>query len=137
MDSLREELIQLSGGYIERDGRQMPKGKKDKEAPIKLFITDRNGKMIKQRITAFEKELFGLIKEEEVRDRLYNELGAAIHLGNYKERGISWSQFTFGQMPVAAILPMLRKFQNDLEKAEVVVTTALLQEVIKQIVFFF
>lgn len=42
----------------------------------------------------------------------------------YKEdqhEGKSWAEFTFGHMPVAAIYPMLRKFQNDAKTSEAAV----------------
>lgn len=35
--------------------------------------------------------------------------------------GKSWEEFTFGHMPVAAIYPMLRKFQNDAKTTEAAV----------------
>lgn len=42
--------------------------------------------------------------------------------------GKNWSDFTFGHMPVAAIYPMLRKFQNDAKTSEAAVISFLAEQ---------
>lgn len=42
-----------------------------------------------------------------------------------QHEGKSWEEFTFGHMPVAAIYPMLRKFQNDARTSEAAIVNFL------------
>lgn len=51
---------------------------------------------------------------------------------NYKpenHEGKSWEEYTFGHMPVAAIYPMLRKFQNDAKTSEAAVVSFLASQI--------
>lgn len=43
--------------------------------------------------------------------------------------GKSWEEYTFGHMPVAAIYPMLRKFQNDAKTSEAAVVSYLASQI--------
>lgn len=139
VDNLRQRMVEESGGvytleeatkrgYPELEGK--PKGKKDKDTPQRIFVTGDYG-------TAGKKEPQGEVFAREIRElkanyqRLINELLEGEEVLQFRGRlngdegydpknynGKSWSEFTFGHMPVAAIYPMLRKFQNDARDSE-------------------
>ena len=142
VDDLRQRMVDESGGaytlaeattmgHPELEGR--PKGKKDKDSPQRIFVTgdygtvgtkEPQGEILAQKIKALRLSYFTIIEsllgnKEELEElkfaiKLKGEEGYDPKLHNEK----SWSEFTFGYMPVAAIYPMLRKFQNDAKKAE-------------------
>ncbi|BDS11508.1 hypothetical protein [Aureispira anguillae] len=128
LDSLRIELVSQSGGYIEKDGRKIPKGKKDKETPHKIFITERKGNELKQKILQLEKDFINFFDDSKIKNIVKREITIGINESGPKERGKTWEEFTFGHMPIAAIFPMLRKFQNDVKTSEAVIIQLLLKE---------
>ncbi len=128
LDSLRNTLVEQSGGYHEVDGRKFPKGKKDKETPHKIFIIEGKGKELKRKILELEKVGLSLIKNVIDRDSIHKELPTKINEEMDKERGITWEEYVFDQMPVAAIFPMLRKFKNDAKSTENVIVNYLINK---------
>lgn len=66
-------------------------------------------------------------KKDAVLEQLKNEMTLISDEGyeEAKHEGKSWAEFTFGHMPVAAIYPMLRKFQNDARTSEAAIVNYL------------
>lgn len=126
LDSLRKELIQQSGGYLEKNGQSIINGRKDKETPHKIFITEGNGQALKQKILELVNEWLTLLDDPEKRRFLREELSLEIEENRWKEMDKTWEEYVFGNMPVAAILPMLRKFENDAQTSEAMVIRYLL-----------
>lgn len=124
IDSLREELVSQSGGYIEKDGRKIPKGKRDKEIPNRLFILEGKGKELEQKILFLEEKNLSLIKDVTIKESIRDELPLKINSDGLNER--KWAEYMFGHMPLAAIFPMLRKFQNDAKTSEAIIINYLL-----------
>jgi gliding motility-associated protein GldM len=135
-------------GHPELDGK--PRGKKDKDTPQRIFVSgdygnqgkkDPEGDILEKKIlelrdayVAFVEKLWegGGIKGTVFADpakkagaieELKNEM-TLTSSENYKpeaHEGKKWAEFTFGHMPVAAVYPMLRKFQNDARTSEAAV----------------
>ncbi|WMX15587.1 GldM family protein [Aureispira sp. CCB-E] len=136
-----------SQGHPELAGK--PIGKKDKDTPQRIFVSGDYGsekkepqgqilaaeiKKLKQAYLDFVGGLWdnggikGTIfadknKKDETLKRLESEmtLVADEKYNPEQHEGKSWEEFTFGHMPVAAIYPMLRKFQNDARTSEAAV----------------
>jgi hypothetical protein len=138
-----EEAVEK--GYPQLEGK--PKGKKDKDTPQRIFVTGDYDNKEKQKAVGpilaqkikdlrnvyrtlildlwdsqgLEGTIFGdRSKKKVVSDELSFRISLVGDEGYAPERhkGKSWSDFTFGHMPVAAIYPMLRKFQNDAKNSE-------------------
>lgn len=153
VDDLRERMVNESGGaytlkeatamgHTELEGK--PKGKRDKESPQRIFVTgdhgtagkkEPQGNVLAQKIKALRINYFAIIEELPGSKEELDELKFAIKLKGKEgydpklHNGKTWSEFTFGNMPVAAIYPMLRWFQNNAKKSE----TAFLGFLVNQI----
>jgi len=135
-------------GHPELAGK--PRGKKDKDTPQRIFVSgdyggqgkkDPQGPILAEEIKKLKKSYVDFVgglwdnggikgtvfadpkKKEEVLARLESEmtLVADEKYDPAGHEGKSWEDFTFGHMPVAAIYPMLRKFQNDARTSEAAV----------------
>jgi len=122
------QRIFVSGDY----GSQ---GKKDPAGPeVMKLITDTRAKYVKLVEALWENggikaTIFAdKTKKEEALKALQQDFTIAIDDAykaaekyNEADEAGSWAEFTFGHMPVAAIYPMLRKFQNDAKTTEAAV----------------
>lgn len=139
VDNLRKRMVEESGGaytlkeatkmgYPELEGK--PKGKKDKDSPQRIFVTgdygaagkkEPQGKVLAEKIKDLKTNYQTLIKDLPIEKKALQFEGRLSGEEGYDptfHNGKSWSEFTFGHMPVAAIYPMLRKFQNDVRDSE-------------------
>jgi hypothetical protein len=127
VDSLKTQLIEQSGGYIEKDGRKIPKGKKDKDTPHRIFILEGKGNELRLKIASLEKTLRNLAENTKMKNTFQDKLPLKIYLDDPKEREVDWAEFTFDRMPIAAIFPMLRKFHIDAKVSEAMIINYLLK----------
>lgn len=123
VENLKKELFDAAGGPSEKNPEQ-PKRVKDKDVTTRLLVGLEN-----QPGKGFELEK----KIKETREALIKLVGndpavaAAIPL-NIDEEAVkrsdkrNWTEYNFLQMPVAAVFPLLTKFQNDAKASS---TTAL------------
>jgi hypothetical protein len=139
-------------GHPELVGK--PKGKKDKETPQRIFVSGDYGsegkkeplgpqldamvQELRQKYVDFVAELWkdggikGTIfadssKKKAALEELVNEitLTSSEAYNSAAHENKTWSEYTFGYMPVAALYPMLRKFQNDARTSEAAVVNFL------------
>lgn len=112
---LKTELIETSGGL---DENNEPVSKQRKEPTTRLFVNEGKGDELEIRIAKIRTALLNLIEDEQ--ERAFLEKILPLELDPIPENSDkkSWAQFTFQQMPVAAVLPILSKFQSDAKIAE-------------------
>lgn len=115
VDQLKETLIDASGG---RDEHQLPKNIKDKDTPTRMLIEEGRGDELEQKIKTVREQLLGLIDDPATRNQLAASIPLDIIPLPEDTDKHSWAQFNFQQMPIAAILPLLSKFQNDVKTSE-------------------
>lgn len=112
---MKIELVEAAGG-IGEDG--MPKRKDDKDVTTRLFVKEGRGDVLEKQILETRNQLLALVDDPEARAAI----GAGIPLKiNDLPEGTdknTWAEFQFQQMPVAAVMPVLTKFQNDVKVAE-------------------
>ena len=113
--SLKKEIIEQSGGL---DDHQKPRGIKDKDITTRLMVNQGRGDQLEQEIRKVKNDILTLIEEENSRKRLEKNIPLEIAPIPENSDKTSWAQFTFQQMPVAAVLPLLTKLQNDVKVAE-------------------
>lgn len=115
IDDLKTELIEKSGGYDEEGAL---KGIKDKDVSTRMFINEGKATQLKEKITALREQLLATIENAETRARLSASIPLNVKPVPEDSDKKNWEEFNFQQMPVAAILPLLSKFQNDAKISE-------------------
>ncbi len=115
VEELKELTITESGGFDE-DNKLV--GLKDKDVTTRLFVDENRGEELETKIIETRERLLELIEEDEARETVAANIPLNIKPIPEDSDKENWAQFTFSQMPVAAILPMLSKFQNDVRVAE-------------------
>lgn len=144
IDGVRDQLVQESGGlYPENDEKHggQPKGYKNKDVTTRLLVQKGEGEVVKQKILDTRKQLLDIVNSlkgtpgTNITDATIAELDNSITLGisedwkKAKPKRPSWAHFTFNQMPLAAIFPIFRKFQNDMKSSEAAVLNYLVSQV--------
>lgn len=112
---LKVELTEKAGG-IGKDG--FPKRKSDKDITTRFLVIEKTGEQLENRILEARKELLALVDDDEIRNQLALNIPLNIEPIPEDSNKKTWSEFKFKQMPVAAVLPMLTKFQHDAKIAE-------------------
>ena len=144
-----------SSGHPELAGK--PIGKKDKDTPQLIFVSgdygsekkEPQGPILDKKIQELRKEYLDFVSslwedggikgtifaDVEKKPAAMQKLEAALTLSSSESydpanhEGKAWEEFTFGHMPVAAIYPMLRKFQNDAKTSEAAVVSFLASQI--------
>lgn len=113
--ALKTKLVESSGGL---DKNNEPVSKQKKEPATQLFINEGKGDELENRIIEIRNQLLNLVDDEVGKALLEKILPLELQPIPEDSDKKTWAQFTFQQMPVAAVLPMLSKFQNDAKIAE-------------------
>lgn len=141
-----------TGGTVTEDASKWgkPVKYKDKEIPQRLFVDgnpqglgdespyEAQGPLLKAKALETRKKLEEILNKaqksnpiitpEGVKD-VIAKLSLSIDEESAKEAGKEWSDFTFGHMPVAAVYPMLTKFQTDAKNSEAAIITFLASKI--------
>ncbi len=114
VELIKNELIEKSGGYNE-DNKL--KGIKNKDVTTLLMVKEGRGMALHKKVQEARAKLLALVEPE---DRNSIENSVPLKPGTVPEGSDKkdWAQFTFQQMPLAAVLPILSKLQNDVKVAE-------------------
>ncbi|MFT6810987.1 MAG: gliding motility-associated protein GldM, partial [Saprospiraceae bacterium] len=110
--------------YVFKDGKKTTtlRGKKNKDVTTRFLVKEGGGEDLKEKLLAYRAVILELIDEED-KASFSKEIPEIIDDAAWKDKygdkpGHSWSTFNFKQMPVQAVLPILRKFQNDVISTE-------------------
>ncbi len=125
VDDLKDEIIEASGGL---DEKNQPKGKLDKDITTRLLVKEDRGNQLQEKIESTKTDLLQLIEEEEHRSQMAEKIPLKIQDLPEDSDKKSWAAFSFQQMPVAAILPMFSKLQNDVKVAETAILNYFLEQ---------
>ncbi len=140
IDDIINELIDESGNingvvddedYVFREGKKTTdlRGKKNKDVTTRILVTEGKGEELKQKLLDYRAATIAMADEED-RESFNNEIPAIVDDQTWRDKynvaegqqsgkgGKNWSFFNFRQMPVQAVLPILRKFQNDVISTE-------------------
>lgn len=137
IDGVRDELVGGKEGneefyYAATDDKHpgQPKNYKNKDITTNLLVNKKRGDEIEQKVVATRKQVLDVINSLKgaegtaINEKTLSDLEKSITLGisddwkNAKPKRPSWSHFTFNQMPVAAVFPIMSKFQNDMKSSE-------------------
>ena len=115
INHLRAELIEAAGGL---DENKQPKRKEDKDIPSRILIKNKKGYDLEVKIKNARVNFLNIIEDEVAKKRFNQTLPLKINPIPENSEKEDWVSFTFQQMPLAAVLPLLSKFQNDLKVSE-------------------
>lgn len=129
IDQLKSEMIELSGGYIMKDGKKALKGYKNKNVTSRFLVIEGRGEELKEKILGTRNELISMVPDSMQAD-IAKKLTLRIDDQTWREaegEKKSWSGFMFRRMPLQAVLPMLTKFKNDAKSSEAVILNKYLE----------
>lgn len=156
--------VTMEGDYIESHGVLAPKGKKNKDVTTRLLVQGPDGQVsegsgagedLKQRIIQTRQRLVDIysqlitehgetldIAESEQQARIASvaeNMPFSIDDQTWREsnnKKVSWADYKFGHMPLAAVLPLMSQIQSDLKVSEANLVNDIVQMAGgKQIVF--
>lgn len=136
IDGFRNEMVEASGGSYPDPNPDnpkyagKPKGYKDIDTPTRLFVVEGRGQKIKDAINSTREKLIavvaavkadadakkipGVVFDPAKFELFKTSLPLTVDEKSWETSGKpSWEAFTFGYMPVAALYPLFRKWQND------------------------
>ena len=150
LQSVIDELIDESGDrsgkvddgdYVEVQGVTKLRGQKDFDATTRLLVDSGKGEELKSKLLAYRNEMINLVEEED-RASVASDVASSVDDETWKKKAAknahyTWSKFNFGHMPVQAVLPILRKFQNDVRSTESTLLNHLAKKVggVEEVVF--
>ena len=130
VEDLKKELFDAAGGPSEKDPEK-PKRIKDKDVTTRLLVGLENqpgkGFELEQKIRDTRVALIKLVGD--------NEAVASTMPLKIDDEAVersdknNWTEYNFKQMPVAAVFPLLTKFQNDAKASATTALNYLLGEV--------
>jgi len=134
VQSIKDTLVEVSGGYYPEDYERgelagKPIGYKNKDITTTLLVNQGKGEDLRGRIEETREQLIArvrtLVGDEpgQLSEDQFGELLSNISLNvdstwQTVKRPVNWSTFTFRHMPVGSVLPILSKFQNDMQSSE-------------------
>lgn len=125
LEEIKNTLVEAAGG---RDEHGMPVKKKNKEIASRMMVEEGRGDELRDRILKAREALLSTVEEETDRQALAEAIPLRIaDLPEGKEEE-DWSTFTFNQMPVVSVLPLLTKYQNDARIAQTVLLNHFLKK---------
>ena len=129
IQGVRDTLITASGGpYKNKKTGEIdtdkPKNKKDKDVTTRYLVDEGNGQKIYDKIISTKAALLALVDAKD-RVAISANLPLSIDTTGMNDDGTwgenaqpDWANFTFKQLPIAACMPIFRKFQNDSKTSE-------------------
>jgi gliding motility-associated protein GldM len=135
LETMMNDLIDAGGNadgqvndedYVLRGSAQIKelKGKKNKDITTRILVKDGEGEKLKSELLKFREDILALVDEED-RESFTKEIPAIVDDEAWKQKASTkkrsnydWATFNFKQMPLQAVIPILRKFQNDVKSTE-------------------
>ncbi len=128
IDEIINHMIEETGGYLE-DGKL--KGEKNKDITSRYLVQEGTANNLKSKMTELHEKFMTYIDPAD-KETFESQIGLIIDTVSYQAqntRNKSWDAFTFGHMPLQAVLPILHKYKNDVQTAENAVLNYLMGKV--------
>jgi gliding motility-associated protein GldM len=125
LTDIRDTLIAAAGGP---DAHGVPVHKKNKEIATRLLVDGGLGDELKAKILSARELLLATVEDPAERAALAASIPLRINEPPADSKERDWSTFTFRQMPVVSVLPLLTKWQNDVHMAQTVLLNHFLKK---------
>lgn len=131
LQMLRARIVEEAGGL---DEAGQPVRKLDKDIPTRILVYEGQGDSLQAQVESVRSQMLSLVEDPSARRMLETSMPLYIPNVPASSDKPSWAAYTFQQMPVAAVLPIIRKFENDVEVAEASILNHFLGKMNAQIV---
>ncbi|MEO1518570.1 MAG: gliding motility protein GldM [Bacteroidota bacterium] len=118
IDQLKAELIEAAGGLDEKGEIKKPK---ENTVTTNLFVNEGAGERLRAQMRAIKDSLLQLVDSLQLREQLMKSVPLNADQMPVDSKKKTWVEHHFAQMPVAAVLPLLSKIQNDAQTTEAAV----------------
>jgi gliding motility-associated protein GldM len=150
VETIRDAMVTETGGYYTEEESEehagQPKGYKNKDVTTRYLVTEKKGDELEQKINATREQLLALVRKlagtpgTAITNETIAELEKSISLkvsDNWKKdkkalkqnKNLTWAEYTFKQMPLASVFPLLTKVQNDMKSSEAAILNYLVSNV--------
>lgn len=119
IDSTIHLLIVQSGGWKENSDESELAYPRITDIPTQILVSNGLGEKIEQKIIETSSKYYEVLHIKLNADSLGIPL--EIDRNHMKETGKTWAEFHFDQMPIMAVLPILRKFKNDENESKAII----------------
>jgi gliding motility-associated protein GldM len=120
VEGLKNTLIEKGGGYIEVNGLKQLKALRDYDVTTRFLVNDGNGEQLKAKMLELKEKFLSFVDETD-RAEFATKLPINIDDDSWKKstnKKLNWADFTFGHMPLGAVLPIFSKYTNDIKSSE-------------------
>lgn len=116
VEEMKQTIIAEAGG-LDEEGQAVRKT--DKDITTRMLVNEGKGSELHRKVMEVREQLLNQLEEGE---RKVMEAAIPLNIKEIPQKSDkkNWAQFTFQQMPVAAVLPILSKFQQDVRISETV-----------------
>ncbi len=131
LQAWKDSVILHSGGYeTNSQGEQVIKSIEDIDASTRIFIENKHGAEIKQRLNEYSEFIISKLPDS-ARESMRKQLlyvPDKLPVTDENKSG-DWVYGTFHNIPVVASIAMLSKFQNDVKNSEATVVKYLFEQI--------
>lgn len=110
---LKENIIQITGGY---DDENRPVGRANVEDVEELLLNQGKATELKNKLITLRTDLLKLAPNGFSPSQLNTT-----DISQHNRSDTTWEAYTFGRMPMIAIIPMIGKFRNDAIKDKILI----------------
>lgn len=150
VETIRDTLVSSSGGYYPEDDKNhpgQPKGYKNKDVTTRILVDEGVATELKQRILDSRGQILGIVNElngaegtainDETLAALESQVSLEISDAYKREKKpgkdtLTWEEFTFKQMPLAAVFPLLSQYSNNMKSSEAAILNFLVDQLGKE-----
>jgi gliding motility-associated protein GldM len=129
INGMLNDLVTAAGGTNPNytDGR--PMRYKDKDVTTNMFINQKKGEELMQKIENTRKSFLELIKDQKERAEVEKQIALKVDEISKDSKAANWPEYKFKQMPVAAVMPILTKFSADAKTSETAILNYFMDKV--------
>ncbi|MFZ1703891.1 MAG: GldM family protein [Saprospiraceae bacterium] len=131
VDGLKNSLVEKGGGYIEVNGLKQLKALRDYDVTTRFLVNDGNGENLKAKMLELKNQFLSYVDDAD-KATFAGKLPINIDDDSWKKstnKKLNWADYTFGHMPLGAVMPIFSKFTNDIKSSEAAVLNYLASKV--------
>lgn len=139
LEDIIEDLIEEAGGYVEVNGERRILNEKHTEAANRILVNrdvitgePGEGARLLQKLLQAQQDFMAMIPEEDLERHPFSGIAISVDPDAWRDSETareSWEDFMFSRMPLVAVLPIFRKYINDIRLTENNILTYYLQRI--------
>jgi len=119
LDSTIQLLINQTGGWKQESNENELANPKNHGVPTKILVTDKLGEKLEQEISKASNQYNEILKVDLGIDTV--QIPLKLRMDHIEKSSKTWTEYNFDQMPLMAVLPILRKFKNDEKESKSII----------------